>query len=263
MDFDTIRAALGELQHDAYAADAWQRLTASFTSQSKVDEAVVSEASKLLGAARAAHARRGEWPAVARLLDLELSLVTGSAAVAVGMELGRVSSHELVDEARANAAYKRVLELAPGDELALVALSESAERASQWRERVAAYAQEAESAQDDVYKASMLMRVAEAEWRFAGEQLDEGRVLGLLAEGSELDPKNAMILQMLELIYRKQQAWPALAIVLERWATYGSEESAPRSSCHSAGAAACGTARRCNWRRGCIRTSVVCRSVSP
>lgn len=226
MDFDTIRAALGELQHDAYAVDAWHRLTASLPSQSMVDEATVAEASKLLSAARAAHARRGEWLAVAQLLHLELSLVTGGAAVSVGMELGRVSSHELIDEARANAAYHKVLEFAPEDELALVALSESAERASQWRERVAAYAQEAGSAQDDLYKASMLMRAAEAEWRFAGEELDEARVMARLAEASELDPKNAMVLQMLELIYRKQQSWPALAVVLERWANYGIEESA-------------------------------------
>lgn len=226
MDFDTIRAALGELQHDAYAADAWATLSASLTLPSEVDEAELGEASKLLAAARAAHARRGEWLAVAQLLELELSLVTGDAAVAIGMELGRVSSHELCDEARANAAYQKVLEVAPGDELALVALSESAERAEQWRERAAAYAGEAATAQDDVYKASMLMRAAEAEWRFAGEELDEARVLGLLAEASELDPRNAMVLQMLELIYRKQQAWPALAVVLERWASYGAEESA-------------------------------------
>jgi golgin subfamily B member 1 len=226
MDFDTIRAALGELQHDAYAADAWDRLTTSLTSPSKADGAQLSEASKLLAAARAAHARRGEWLAVATLLELELELVNGQAGVALGMELGRVSSHELVDDARANAAYQKVLEFAPGDELALVALSESAERASQWQQRVEAYAQEAQAAQDDVYKASMLMRAAESEWRFGGEELNEGRVLALLAEASELDPRNAMVLQILELIYRKQQAWPALAVVLERWATHGAEESA-------------------------------------
>lgn len=225
MDFDTIRAALGELQHDADASDAWTKLTeASTASKASSDEQ--AEVAKLLTAARAGHERRGEWAAVVRLINLELQVVTDADATTLRMELGRIYSHELLDEGSANQAYRDVLAQHPDDELASVALAEYEERAAQWQQRVEAYAGEAAGATDDVYKASMLMRVAEAEWRFAGEALDESRVVSLLEEATAADPKNSLVLKMLELVYRKRGEWPQLATVLERWASYGSEESA-------------------------------------
>src|SRR5690606_35970598 len=224
MDFDTIRAALGELQQDADASEAWTQLTEACTAVKSSGEGQ-ADVGKLLAAARAGHERRGEWPAVVRLLNLELEVASSDDAMLLRMELGRVYSHELLDEVSANRAYEEVLAQHPGDELASAALAESRERQSQWQQRVEAYAGEAVNATDDLYKASMLMRVAETEWRFAGEELDESRVLGLLAEASAADPKNGLVLKMLELIYRKRGEWPALANVLERWASYGSEES--------------------------------------
>lgn len=225
MDFDTIRAALGELQHDADASEAWTKLSAQCAS-SELSSDGNAEIAKLLGAARLGHERRGEWPAVARLLELEMQVVSPTDATLLCMELGRVYSHELLDEKAACEAYQRVLTREPGDELASAALAESEERRSAWRERVEAYAQEAANATDDVYKASMLMRVAEAEWRFGGDELDEGRVVSALAEATAADPKNALVLKMLELVYRKRGEWASLATVLERWASYGTEESA-------------------------------------
>jgi tetratricopeptide (TPR) repeat protein len=225
MDFETIRAALGELQHDAEASDAWTKLEEACSALDSTDSAT-AEVANLLAAARAGHERRGEWLAVVRLLGLELQLASEADATLLAMELGRVHSHELLDENAANQAYQRVLAQHPDDELASAALAESEERRAQWQERVEAYATEASTATDDVYKASMLMRAAEAEWRFAGEDLDETRVLGLLAEASVADPKNALVLKMLELIYRKRGEWAALATVLERWASYGTEDSA-------------------------------------
>src|SRR5690606_39917053 len=55
---------------------AWQQLASACdgaTDLSAGDTANVTEAVKLLGAARNAHARRGEWFAVARLIELERS----------------------------------------------------------------------------------------------------------------------------------------------------------------------------------------------
>ena len=224
MDFDTIRAALGELQHDADASEAWTKLTEACAAARASGEGR-PEVAKLLAAARAGHERRGEWYAVVRLLNLELQVASDDDAVLLRMELARVFSHELLDEGSANRVYDDVLAQHPDDELASVALAESQERQAQWKERVEAYAGEAANATDDLYKASMLMRVAEMEWRFAGDELDETRVLGLLAEASAADPKNALVLKMLELIYRKRGEWAPLATVLERWASYGAEES--------------------------------------
>src|SRR5690606_19401065 len=147
MDFDTIRAALGQLQHDADSPHAWQQLASACdgaTDLSAGDTANVREAVTVLGAARNAHARRGEWFAVARLIELELPLTEDDQeAIQLAMELGRVYSHELLDESAAEAVYEKILQRHPEEELAAAALAETAEKRAQWADRVSAYAAEA------------------------------------------------------------------------------------------------------------------------
>ena len=222
MDLDTIRKALGELQSDAESVAAWESLG------SAVEPEVVErepDVLSLLAAARHAHAERGEWEAVEQLLALEVRLSSSDdTRVGLLMELARVRSQELLDEAGAFEAYEQVQQIQPDDELAQAAIAESKQRQDNWKEMVEAYSAEAESAPDDVYKASMLMRVAEAQWRFAGSERDDDQVLSLLAQAAEADPKNTIVLHMLERIYRRQRDHRALARVLERWAQRGGED---------------------------------------
>lgn len=222
MDLDTIRKALGELQSDAESAAAWECLGSAVEPDVAQREPDVLS---LLAAARDAHAERGEWEAVEQLLAIEVRLSpSDEERLALLMELSRVRSQELLDESGALAAYERVLQIQPDDELAQAAIAESKQRQGSWKEMVEAYSAEAETAPDDVYKASMLMRVAEAYWRFAGSELDDDQVLSLLAQAAEADPKNATVLHMLERIYRRQRDHQALARVLERWAQHGGED---------------------------------------
>src|SRR5690606_34456981 len=173
-----------------------------------------------------AHARRGEWDAVARLLALEMDAETApEAKLELLLELARVQQHELLDEAAALASYRLVLAERPDDELLLAALAESEERREKWEEMATTYRQEADAAPDDIYKASMLMRAAEMEWRFAGADRDPDRVLGLLAQAAEADPKNTTVLQMLERVYRHQGQLAPLPAVLERWSQATEEAS--------------------------------------
>ncbi|MEN9578671.1 MAG: hypothetical protein RJA70_1680, partial [Pseudomonadota bacterium] len=224
MDSETIRGALGELQQDPESSGAWSNLRAALAEFDGQDE---TELRKLLAAARRAHADRGEWDAVAALLPLEMARHNDvQERVGLLMELARVQQEELLDESKALATFQQVLEIAPDDELTQAAVAESQEREKRWQEAAQAYSTEAESAADEVYRASMLMRVAEVEWRFAGEALDEPRVLGLLAQAAECDPKNQTVLRMLERIYVKAQDFKALAEVLGRWVHYGAESSA-------------------------------------
>lgn len=224
MDSETIRGALGELQQDPELPGAWSKLRAGLASAKGEDS---EELRKLLAAARGAHTDRGEWDAVAALLPLEVGLLENSEErVGLLMELARVLQQELLDEAGALSVFEQVLVIAPEDELTQAAVAESREREQRWEEMAQAYSTEAEAAPDEVYRASMLMRVAEVEWRFSGEKLDEKRVLGLLAQAAECDPKNQTVLRMLERIYLKAEDFKALAEVLERWVHYGSESSA-------------------------------------
>ncbi len=216
MGADTIREILGRLQADSEPEELWASLAEEASDAS-------AETAKLLAAARAAHARRGEWDAVVRLLKMELSArVSAEDEHELLAELARVQQHELLDESGAMTTYRRMLERDSDDELLLAAVAESDERRGRWREMAQSYLQEAEAAPDDIYKASMLMRAAEMEWRYADEPNCD-HVLGLLAQAAEADPKNTTVLHMLERVYRFLGKFEALPSVLERWSQAAQE----------------------------------------
>ena len=80
MHAETIRTALGQLQDDPEANDAWESLTSAVEASDRDIDA--SDLLRLLDAARARHGERGEWDAVMRLLDLAVSVAKGSDAEA-------------------------------------------------------------------------------------------------------------------------------------------------------------------------------------
>lgn len=223
MDSEKIRGALGRLQQDADSEQAWDALREVLAQVAPADH---PEVQRVLALARRAHAGRGEWDAVAELMPLELGFADADEPrVALLMELARVRQQELLDESGAMAVYQQVLALSPGDEMAEAAIAESTERRAGWREMAQEYLREANGAPDNAYRAAMLMRGAEVEWRFGGEDCNQDHVLGLLAQAAEADPKNQNVQRMLERIYRRSDDLPGLVTVLERWATHGDEES--------------------------------------
>jgi tetratricopeptide (TPR) repeat protein len=215
MDSQTIRTALGELQEDPDRKEAWQSLTEALRAPG--GDLAKADALRLFARARRAHQSRSEVEAVASLLALEVSIAAGTSdEAALAVEQARVLRDELFDEEGALIANLRVLELLPDEPNATSAVSESEEKRSRYRELLQTYLDEASSAPDNVYKSSMLMRAAEMEFRFAGDEGDVLRVVERLEEAAKLDPANDRAAKMLERIYRKTERFEDVARVLER-----------------------------------------------
>ena len=122
----------------------------------------------MLGAARARHSERGEWDAVASLLEVEVESAVGApqAAAPLLAELGRVQLDELLDNRAASASFRKLLELKPNDAQVRAAIQDSETKRTRWQEMASTYLGEAQNAPDEIYKSSMLMRAAEMELRF-------------------------------------------------------------------------------------------------
>jgi tetratricopeptide (TPR) repeat protein len=218
MNSEKTLSLLGQLQADPDSNSIWEALLEVVTVPSEAAEQ--RELSRLLRSATAPHRERGEWWAVARLLELSLSAATATEErQALYEELARVRRDELVDEKAAVSAYRELLDLVPGFPTAVQALAEHEERASRWRDLASTYAQEADGATDDVYRSSMLMRAAEMELRFGEGEEDRERVIERLEQAVRLDASNVQAGLMLERCYRQTERWEDVAKVLDRLAS--------------------------------------------
>lgn len=218
MDSQTIRTALGLLQENPEDEGGWQSLEEALGSSG--GDLSRDEVLKLLDAARQLHRQRGEWEAVASLIELALPLAadTGKAPKLLS-ELGAVQSAQLLDEEQAGKTWQRLMEI--DHELAAAALEayeESQEKRAKWRDLVGTYANEAEEAPDEVYRSSMLMRAAETALRYGGGEADRSAAIDRLEQAVRLDTNNGRAVQILERIYRMEEKWEDAARVLERYA---------------------------------------------
>jgi tetratricopeptide (TPR) repeat protein len=244
MSAKTIRKALGTLQDDPDHARAWSELVEAlgFTSvdaglsPSADPEMTPEELAKLLEAARRAHEMRREYDAVARILELEVAASHGTdKEAALEAERARVLDDEVLDDARAVAAYRRLQTLRPGDVAAEDAIEESAAKRARWADLVSRYVQEAKAAGEGAFKSSLLVSAAETAYRYGRPELEaQGRasgdgaeklaalteeiVLGL-REAIEIDPKNKKAAALLERVYREAGRDEDLARIAEQIAT--------------------------------------------
>ena len=217
MHSQEIRRALGKLQVEPDAEQAWSTLT----SEIKTNDGDLSheELVRLLDAAREEHARRGEWHAAARLLEVLVKVAEGTPREAdLIAKQARVLAEELYDDEAASICYLRLLELRPGEAGATSAIQESEGRRGRYLELVKSYLAEAEEATDDVYKSSMLMRASEMEVRYGGSAINLEQAIDRVEQAVRLDPTNARASRLLEHLYRRAERWEELARVLERLA---------------------------------------------
>jgi tetratricopeptide (TPR) repeat protein len=214
MSAPAIRTALGQLQDDPERESAWNELEDALTApDGGVDGA---ETLGLFESARRAQARRGEWPAVARLLELEAAAWPQRAqSLALWAELGRVYTDELLDDERALRAYGRLLELAPDDETARATREALADERRRWSELSEEAQAEATAAHDAARRSELLTRAAELAWRGLGEQ-GASAVAERLAVAFDLDPGNLRAARLLERIYRGAGRFDEAAAVLEK-----------------------------------------------
>jgi tetratricopeptide (TPR) repeat protein len=212
MQLQTIRTALAELQSDPEQTGAWHSLDEALTNGSGDRDEML----RLLVSARQEHLRRREWQAVARLLEAEAKLTLGTERELERLRLeAKILRENLLEEVAACRLYERILELAPRDPEASIALEESRTKRDSWRDLVTTYLTEADKAPDDLYRSSMSMRAAEVELRFAGDELDRERVQARLAKALALDARNERAAEILELLHRGEQNYEAVARVLE------------------------------------------------
>ena len=228
MDSQTIRTALGTLQAIPDSDEAWTALRGS--AKERDGDLSTDELLRLLDSARDKHAARGEWSAVAGLLDIAAQVAEGTPReAAIVSEQAKVLASETFDDDGAAVCYLRLLELDPGNSVAMSAIAESESKRQRFSELASTYATEAEGASDEVYKSSMLMRAAEMEVRFGGGSVSLETAIERLEQAVRLDATNERAGRLLEHIYRGGNRWEELARVLERLADR-SEKPASRVS---------------------------------
>ncbi len=171
------------------------------------------------------HKERGEWTAVARLLEIAISITDDeSRRIEYIEELARICDAYLFSSSTAEQTWQLLRQRVPNHAAATTALSEQSERRSRWQQLERNYAQEAQAATDDVYRSSMLMRAAEMELRFSPEPNEE-HIIEHLEQAVRLDATNTQAGRMLERLYRRGERWEDVARVLDRMAVRGTEAS--------------------------------------
>ncbi|MEI9949489.1 MAG: tetratricopeptide repeat protein [Pseudomonadota bacterium] len=217
MDSQTIRTALGTLQAIPDSNEAWTALRDA--AKASGGDLSTDELLRLLDAARDKHEGRGEWAAVAGILDVASQVTENTPREAEALSAqAKVLGVEMFDDDGAAVCYLRLLEIDPGNSVALAAIAESESKRQRFSELAATYATEAEQASDDVYKSSMLMRAAEMEVRYGGQSLSLETAIERLEQAVRLDAANERAGRLLEHIYRGSSRWEELARVLERLA---------------------------------------------
>jgi len=217
MDSQTIRTALGTLQAIPDSNEAWTALRDA--AKASGGDLSTDELLRLLDAARDKHESRGEWAAVAGILDVASQVAENTPREAEALSAqAKVLGGEMFDDDGAGVCYLRLLEIDPGNSVALAAIAESENKRQRFSELAATYATEAEQASDDVYKSSMLMRAAEMEVRYGGQSMSLETAVERLEQAVRLDASNERAGRLLEHIYRTSSRWEELARVLERLA---------------------------------------------
>jgi tetratricopeptide (TPR) repeat protein len=208
MSVETIRVALGRLQDDPENETAWNELAEAVTAPGVAN----ADVERLLGAARARHEQRREWAAVARLLELEIAFVGGTAVEApMQAELARIYQDELVEADKAVAAYNRLKAIRPGDPTAEEALDNDEAKRAKWRDLITRYVSEAGDG-EGAFQASLYASAADVAYRYGAES---GRALATeyVEKALELDPKNRRAAALAEIIYAAAADWENLARV--------------------------------------------------
>ncbi|MGD0674749.1 MAG: tetratricopeptide repeat protein [Polyangiaceae bacterium] len=225
MSAKSIKSALGVLQDDPESTQAWQRLRDEVGEDPGMEPELLTQ---LLEAARRAHEGRREYDAVARLLGIEVDAVSGSSReIELLIELARVLDEELLDDERALAVYERLLALRPDEIDASDAKERSAAKRAKWRELVERYEQEASRTADPAFRSSLLVSGAEAMYRYGraeGGQPGVDRIISMLREALQLDPKNRRAEMLLERVLGGEGRWDDLAAALERFATEATQK---------------------------------------
>src|SRR5262249_24483419 len=154
---------------------AWNELAEAVTAPG----AAAGDVERMLDLARGEHERRREWGAVAKLLEIQISLAEGSAVEApMQAELARIYHEELCDAEHAREAYRRLLTLMPGNPTATDVLEQDEAKQSKWKDLADRYVHEAESAPEPAFQSALYASAADVVFRYG----KRSKTKGLIAE---------------------------------------------------------------------------------
>lgn len=223
MSEQTIRRALGKLQDDPEQESAWAELQDAVLDPSAAgmdNESLQA----LLESAREEHSSRHEFEAVARMLELELLLLEGSAReVALQYELVRVLNEVLDDTRRAIPALERLAKLRPDDTRVQKKIAAINDEKSRWPELLKEMMDAADRLEGNPQAQSgILYTAAQTAYRYGLEgtpdevKATRGVIIERLEEALELAPDRRETALLLERLYRESQDWDKAARVLEK-----------------------------------------------
>ncbi len=214
MSIRNIRKSLRHLLDHPDDSGVWEQLEESAAAETSDD--VLRE----LEMARMQHVRMLDWPAVARLLELELAIDDSDFAAAKQAELARIYYEELLRADAAEKAFQRAAALKPDDN----ELSRRAGELEFARANVASnveiYLVQALDSDDDKTRDSMLLNAAADTFRYMPRdasrltQVDE-----YIEQVLKHDGGNERALALKVATARETKQWPQLADALERMVT--------------------------------------------
>ncbi len=209
----TVSNFLGMLQADPYDGAAVQGLAEALSSG---DPARIGDNPvRLLEMARVGHERRSELSAAAALIEVEALIVTDDPdfRAALYKELGRLRHEDLLDDEGAKEAYKKCLELRPGDYEVEEVIEQIDQAASNWRQIADRFIEEAQGASDATLKTSLLCRAASLVWQYKkkGKQKETDQ---LFQAAHAADPGNVRAARLYGITLRAREMWAELGTVL-------------------------------------------------
>ncbi|MGF1466213.1 MAG: hypothetical protein ACFCGT_08765 [Sandaracinaceae bacterium] len=165
MASQTVSHLLGTLERDPDNEDA---LTQIAELSNNGAGTLGAEDRPLLERARQTHESRGEFRALAELLELEARLTENDPDRVAGLlrELGRIYREELLDDDRARAACERARQLRPGDAEIQSALDRLEETRERWRDIADRFLDEVKNASDASLKCGLYVSAASLLWKY-------------------------------------------------------------------------------------------------
>ncbi len=186
MSSPTVSSYLGTLQAEPNNTEAFEGI-GQLLAEGDVEK-TGEQPLRLLEVARHGHEQRGEYSAVANLIQLELNLVDDDPAFKAVLlrELGRIYRDELLQADDSLDAFRKALEIEADEEVERQ-IEELEQLKEKWRQIADRFVEEAADASDATLKTSMLVRAASLVWQFK-EKKKAREVDTLFKQALDSDP---------------------------------------------------------------------------
>jgi tetratricopeptide (TPR) repeat protein len=148
----------------------------------------------------------GNWQEVVSRLNARISEAPGEAP-ALYLRLGEIYEQRIKDEAAAISAFRQALDVAPGNNAALVALARLHEKRGEWDDVTRIFEVVVEGSQGEA-KLDLAVSTANLHHSKRNDAASAERVLNSVATRPAIQPK---ILQALRDLFTKESAWTKLA----------------------------------------------------